>query len=505
MMVDVPSQPPLSPLVGRDEEIHRVSDLLGIDGDPGGHVVLGGDAGVGKSRVLAEVGRLAEAAGWRVLIGHCLDFGDGSMPYLPFSEAFGRLAGESADIATSLGRDSPAIARLLPRHRLLADSAPDSEAAPDSEVAHHPGTAHPEGAAHLEVTDRSALFDAVHEGLTRLGHDAPLLLVVEDVHWADQSTRELLTFCFSRPFDTPVGILTSYRSDDLHRRHPLRATLAEWTRRPSVSRLQLAPLSTADLRVLVRALRPESLSERDLLAILGRADGNPFYAEELVAAAESTGGALPAELADVLLARLDRLDDDGRLVVRAASATGRRVSHELLARGAGIDGVTLDRGVRASVEANVLVAVGTDGYAFRHALLAEAVYADLLPASGSGYTRPTHAPWPVGRWPAPPPNWPATRGSPTTCRAPPGQASRPATRRWRSAALGKLSGTTRWRWSCWPMRPSRRRSTPGAPTGSTRPIWLCGPAPPPSPPVCPTVPTRSRVTSSRGSRPKPIR
>jgi DNA-binding NarL/FixJ family response regulator len=356
MMADVPIETSLSPLVGRADELARLAELVGLGESPGGAVLLGGDAGAGKSRLLAELSGRARAAGWRVLVGHCLDFGDSSLPYLPLSEAFGRLATETPAAASALVEASPAIARLLPAHRLLTGS--------DAEV---------------EPTDRSSLLDAVHDALTRLGRDSPLLLVVEDVHWADQSTRDLLHFLFSRRFDVPVCIVASYRSDDLHRRHPLRGALAEWARLPAVARLQLGPLPDGDARQLVQALHPGSLLDRDLGLIVARAEGNPFFIEELVAAVEVSGGELPANLADLLLVRLDQLNDDGRLVVRAASVAGRRVPHDLLARGAGLDAAALDAAVRAAVEANVLVATGSDGYAFRHALLAEAVYQDLLP------------------------------------------------------------------------------------------------------------------------------
>jgi DNA-binding CsgD family transcriptional regulator len=355
MMDCMPPESTLSPLVGRAEEIDRLADLVGLGRAPGGAVVLGGDAGVGKSRLLAELRDRVQHGGWRVLVGHCLDFGDSALPYLPFSEAFGRLANDEPATAKNLVETSPAIGRLLPSRRLLADTA-DKPA-----------------------TDRAELFTAVHAGLSELGRIAPLLLIVEDVHWADQSTRELLTFLFTRQFDAPVAVVASYRSDDLHRRHPLRATLAEWGRLPAVTRLHLDPLGGADLRRLVQALHPEPLAEHEVQRILERADGNPFFVEELVAAAEAGDGWLPTELADLLLVRLDQLDDEGRLAVRAASVVGRRVPHDLLARGSDLSTAALDRALRAAVEANVLVAVGSDGYAFRHALLAEAVYQDLLP------------------------------------------------------------------------------------------------------------------------------
>lgn len=342
--------------MGRVEELQQLADLIGAGEVAGGAVLLGGDAGAGKSRLVAELSGRVTSDGWRVLVGHCLDFGDGSPPYLPFSEALGRLAAESPNAAESLVETNPAIAGLLPAHRLLTDS----ENAP-------------------EPTGRSTLFDAVHGALTQLSQDAPLLFIIEDVHWADQSTRDLMRVLFTRQFSAPIAVLATYRSDDLHRRHPLRAALAEWVRLPTVSRLQLGPLSDGEARQLIDQLHPESMPEREQRQILARAEGNPFFIEELVAATEVSGGALPADLADLLLVRLEQIGEDGRLVVRAASVAGRQVSHTLLAHGTDLDEAALDGALRAAVEANILVALGGDGYAFRHALLAEAIYQDLLP------------------------------------------------------------------------------------------------------------------------------
>jgi len=355
MMAGVPLDTRVTPLIGRVDELAALCDLVGLGSTAGGAVVLGGDAGAGKSRLVAELSERARSQGWRVLVGHCLDVGDGSPPYLPFSEALGRLAADSPAEAESLLTASPEIARLLPAQRLLAES--------DHAI---------------EPTGRTALYDALHSALTQLSAHTPLLLIIEDVHWADQSTRDLLRFLFARQFSSPTAILATYRTDDLHRSHPLRAALAEWTRLPAVSRLQVGPLTEAESRQLIRALHSRPIPEPELLRILARAEGNPFFIEELVAAA-TVGGALPTDLADLLLVRLDQIGDDGRLVVRAASVAGRRVSHELLARGAGLDDAALDAAVRAAVEANILVPLGDDGYGFRHALLAEAVYQDLLP------------------------------------------------------------------------------------------------------------------------------
>ena len=346
-------------LVGRADELERLETLLGLAaGQPTvTAVLLGGDAGVGKTRMLAELRPRAVAAGWRVVVGHCLNFGDSALPYLPFSEVFGRLVDEAPDVAEYVVKASPAVARLMPGRRVLA--AADQ---PDD-----------------ERLDRAGLLEAVHVGLTALSQPAPLLVLVEDVHWADQSTREMLSFLFSRRFAAPVAIVASYRSDDLHRRHPLRPLAAEWGRLPGVTRLQLERLPDADVRTLVGVLHPAPLPEEELRGIVARAEGNAFFTEELVAAAEMGGRSVPTDLADLLLVRLDQLDDAARQVVRAASVAGRRVSHQLLAHVVGLDGAALDLALRAAVDGNVLVPIGADSYAFRHALLAEAIYDDLLP------------------------------------------------------------------------------------------------------------------------------
>ena len=356
MIAGMAAETTLAPLVGRADEMRRLAELVGLDGGPGGHVLLGGDAGVGKSRLIAELTTRAQEAGWRVLLGHCLDFGDSAMPYLPFSEAFGRLAAEQTGIAKALVDASPAIARLLPAHRLLAEAVEPQE-----------------------VTEPAALFDAVSEALTELGRQAPVLLAIEDVHWADRSTRELLSFLFIRQLGSRVAVVASYRSDDMHRSHPLRATVTEWGRLATVNRTQLGPLDDHHMRLLIEALHSAQLSELEVQHVVERAEGNPFFIEQLVAATESGGGRLPRDLADLMLIRLDQLGDESRLAVRAVSVVGRRAAHDVLARGSGLDGPALDQALRAAVEANVLVAAGNDGYAFRHALVAEAVYQDLLP------------------------------------------------------------------------------------------------------------------------------
>jgi DNA-binding CsgD family transcriptional regulator len=391
-MIDlVAYQDTATPIVGRDRELADISRHLGLGGEPQSRsVLLAGDAGVGKTRLLAELVDRLTTAGWHAVVGHCLDFADTALPYLPFTEIFGRLATSDPEVAARLAQEHPALTHIQPGRRTISGTADRPS----------------------ENLDRGELFDAVHGALDSLGASAPLLVVVEDVHWADQSTRDLLRLLFARPFESPVSVLASYRTDDLHRRHPLRAAVAEWARLPGLHRVQLGPLADSDVRRLVGALHEGSrdggprdgllresalsqgslreasfrdgapghrMSESDLHAIVERAEGNAFFAEELMVASELGCRGLPDDLADLLLVRLDRLGDHPKQVVRAASCAGRRVSHVLLSQVVDQSDDELERSLRAAVESNVLVQVGADGYAFRHALLAEAVYDDLLP------------------------------------------------------------------------------------------------------------------------------
>ena len=350
-----------APLVGRDAELEELVSWLGGADEggvavPGGAtVLLSGDAGVGKTRLLAEVRDRLSAEGWRVVAGHCLDLGDSALPYLPFSEILGRLAADLPEVVERVAGHHPTLARLQPGRRTLAGEAA-------------------EGAA----VERSALFEGVRALLEEAALEHRLLVVVEDTHWADQSTRDLLTFLFAREATSPVSLVVSYRADDLHRRHPLRRHLAEWSRVGGVRRLALAPLGDEAVTRLIGELVPGGLGAAETGDIVDRAEGNAFFVEELTSAATGPGSWVPAELADVLLVRLDRLDDRARQVVRTASVAGRKVAHELLAAASGLDPAALDEGLRQAVEMNVLVPDG-DRYAFRHALLGEAVYDDLLP------------------------------------------------------------------------------------------------------------------------------
>ncbi|ODU00497.1 MAG: hypothetical protein ABS81_23450 [Pseudonocardia sp. SCN 72-86] len=360
-MSDVPRLGVGIPLVGRRDELRALSAALdAAAAGSAGAVLLAGEAGVGKTRLIAETVAHAHSAGFAVLTGRCLDTGEATLPYLPFTEALRGLAAERPDLVDA----------HPPLHRLLPGSRPREEVS-----------------AGERDLGQLRVFDAVLSVLEQRSAQHPVLLVLEDVHWADTSSRDLLVFLASRLGTQRLLVLASYRGDDLHRRHPLRPLLAELVRLPAVTRVDLGALGPADAEALVRELADGALSDQAIARIARRSEGNAFFAEELVSASDE---GVPDGLAEVLLARLDRLTPDARRVLRAASVAGRRVRHDRLAAVLDMGVDELETALRAAVAHHVLVpepggrsVTASDTYVFRHALLHEAVYQDLLPGERS--------------------------------------------------------------------------------------------------------------------------
>ena len=356
----MPPQTSQGKLVGRANELARL--LARLDEATSGQAVVAlvsGDAGVGKTRLLTELTRLAGERGFTVLSGHCAELGD-SVPYLPLADALRD--------ATHAPSGTPAVTPLLDA---LASRPVLSRLLPDR------GTGEPADSDGSGLA-RQQLFGAVLGLLTELADAAPVLLVLEDLHWADRSTRDLLTFLSRVLHRGRIAVVGSYRSDDLHRRHPLRQVVAELLRLPAVTAVDLGPLDSAAIAEHLTALAGKHLEAAVLNGIMARAEGNTYYAEELLSAA-ADGEALPAGLAALLLGRVERLSAPAQQVLRVAAVAGRRADDELVREVSGMPAAAYEDAVREAVAQQLLVPDGAEGYAFRHALLREAVYTDLLP------------------------------------------------------------------------------------------------------------------------------
>jgi DNA-binding CsgD family transcriptional regulator len=345
-------------LVGRDEQMAALEAAFSTarQGGPSA-VLLGGEAGVGKSRVVSEFGQAAAAAGARVLTGGCLELGTDGLPFAPFTAILRELVHEmGADAVASMlpGRTTRGLARLLPE---LGE--PDTSG--------DPGEA------------RARLFEEVLSALEHLARQSPVVLIIEDAHWADRSSRDLLTFLVGN--QRAIGgllIVVTFRSDDLHRTHPLRPMLATLDRITSVERIELPRLTRHDTAELAVRILGRELAADLADALYRRSEGNPLFVETLLCCDGELNRELPESLRDLLLGAVRRLPEDTQEVLRVASAGGETTGHPLLAAVTGLDDTALISALRPAVTANVLRAQA-DGYTFRHELIREALHEDLLP------------------------------------------------------------------------------------------------------------------------------
>jgi DNA-binding CsgD family transcriptional regulator len=346
--------------VGRVGELAELQ--LAVQEAAGGRptlVLLGGDSGVGKTRLVAELGHTLEPgndARPLILRGDGVEQTDGELPYAPLLSALRPLVRESNPALAALSRASRSqLATILPS---LDDGRPRDE--------------RPDASGQLR------LFEAVLELIDLLSESAPVLLILEDMHWADRSTRNFVAFLARSLRQERVMVLLTYRTDELHRRHALRPLLSELERLERARRIELEPFDRQELgEALADILGAEPdppLVER----LFTRSEGNPLYTEELLAAGLDGRGAAPQSLRDAFTVRIERLPPQAQRVARAV-AVGRALDEATLAAVTGLERESLQAALREAVAEQVLVA-GADGrFGFRHALLREALYDDLLP------------------------------------------------------------------------------------------------------------------------------
>jgi DNA-binding CsgD family transcriptional regulator len=354
--------------VGRAAELDRLCAALedAREGRPGTRLIVG-EAGIGKTRLVGEFMSRARRSDAHVLVGDCLQLGDTGLPYAPFVGALRpvlrSLAPEELDRLVGPGRAE--LAHLLPD---LGPPAPRRLARPDSSV--------------TAVAAQARLFEIVFAMLRRLADERPLVLVLEDLHWADSSTRDLLRFLVRNARDARFLFVATYRSDEMHRRHPLLPLVAELGRLPNVDDIELPVFGEAEVAEQVAGITGEPAAPELVAAVLVRSGGNPFFAEELIAAGEF-GLGLPRSLRDTLADRVRQLDEGAQAVLQVAAVAGGRLDHRLLVDVSDVEDGELGEALREAIEHHVLLPTSPDeapAYAFRHALLQEAVYEDLLPS-----------------------------------------------------------------------------------------------------------------------------
>ncbi len=328
-------------LRARERDTAKLHDALtlALQGEPQ-TVLVAGDAGIGKTTLVSDLARRAEELGFSVVVGHCLDIDAGI--------AFGAVIEAVSELVTPLeDLDSRPNARRM--RTLLDPETPRS----------------PEPYRVLEDL-RQTVLEAAAAG--------PVMLVLEDMHWSGRSTQDFAVALSRRGRGRLLFVLT-VRSEDLNRRHPTRKALAEIGRVPGARHVDLSPLDREGIASIVAASSGGPADPAVVRSVLDRSEGNPLYAEELLAADPQ---AMPEHLSDLFLARVDALAEGPRELLRVASVDGTRVDTDTLAEVAGIGRAQLDGFLRELLDANLLRGAG-DSLAFRHGLLREAVYDDLLP------------------------------------------------------------------------------------------------------------------------------
>jgi DNA-binding CsgD family transcriptional regulator len=337
--------------IGRADELANLDRAL-TDTKSGraAIVVVSGESGVGKTRLVTEFLHRAEHQGATVLVGGCTDFGENGPSYWAFLEA---LRPVWADVG------SPAVASSLPEVPTVAPPPGVDQSAPGP----------------------IPLFEMILRVLRWVAEMTPVVVLIEDVHWADRSTRDLLAFLLANLHLDRVMMIVTYRSEALGRRHSLQPLLAELRRGRRAEFMAVLPFTREEMVAQLHAIVGRTPEPELVELTWSRSDGNAFFAEELVAAiADGYGNELPPTLRPILMCRVEVLVDPAKRVLRLVAVANEGVTFDLLAavsEGAESD---LAEALRECVE-HQLLAVESDGrtYRFRHSLMQEVLYDELLP------------------------------------------------------------------------------------------------------------------------------
>jgi len=345
-------------LVGREAEMGRLEALLLESlGGRGRTALISGEAGVGKSAVVNKFLESARAQGARVLLGECTEI-EARRPFGPFMD----------------------VARAANRAAALPVASPDSA---------------------TTGVDRYRLHSVFTSLLTDLARERPMVIVIEDLHWADEASLELFPHLARKLRDLPLLLIGTYRSDELHRRHPLRAVLAELSRIRVAEDLGLRRLSEDEVATFLseamRLGRPPTVEFRQ--AVFLTCEGNPLFMEEVLRALVERGDVeyrdgswrrtkevaeivIPDTLRDAVLDRFRKLSTQTQEILLRAAVIGPRFDFDLLVRVNGASEAIVVGALRAAIDAQLLLEIaggeGETGYAFRHALTRESILLELL-------------------------------------------------------------------------------------------------------------------------------
>ena len=341
-------------LIGREDELTRLGDIAEHAVEHGTQMLLAsGEAGIGKTTLITECFTTLSEAGWGTHVGHCIEFADRPLPFGPIVAILRSILLDNLDDADELiGRHRDDLAGLLPE---LAGSAPA-------------------GASLAGDVDR--LFDGIAHVLSEAANRRPIAVLVEDIHWADAATRDLITSLIHTLGPARILLVITERTGAVDRKHPVRTWMAERRRHRNVHSLALEGLGQEELAQQALAVLGEAPSAAELDELAARTRGNPYFAQELLVARAAGNHELPTSLADFVGSRIERLDDDQRHVLRALAVAGGGVGHRMLT--AMTPDLKIEPVIRTLYDGGIIAVDGSD-YSFGHALLREAILRDVLP------------------------------------------------------------------------------------------------------------------------------
>ncbi|MBV8134074.1 MAG: AAA family ATPase, partial [Deltaproteobacteria bacterium] len=373
----------LDAMVGRERELSSLTS--GLDETLAGHgrlvFLVSGEPGIGKTRLADEFAAVAEAKGFAVRIGHCFQE---AVPFLPFVEMLERFVdciAEPEQLRRQLAQEASELARLLPKLRRILPDLPPALDLPPLQARRH-------------------LFNCFFDFLARIATEQPTLMIVEDLHWADDSTLALLDHLAQRIAELPVMLLGTYRDAEIDVTRGLAKTLEDLLRGRIATRLKLKGLPRDDVATMLSRLSGKSASAEVVEEIFAETEGNPFFVEELFRHLDeenrlydSTGEfhsslkiaefEVPESVRLVVARRLERLDETTRRMLATAATIGRFFSFELVEAASGTDGDSLMECIAEAEGAGLVYSLPESPKArfqFSHELVRQAVISRLSSA-----------------------------------------------------------------------------------------------------------------------------
>lgn len=341
-------------VVGRDTELAQLSQLADRSVEDGAQLVfVSGEAGIGKSTLVRTfLDRLA-SHGWGTHVGQCIEYSERSIPFGPVIRLVRSILREAEDQAGDLlGPHRADLSALLPEWR---DEGVDGDSL---------------------TGDVDRLIDAISSTVAHAAKDHPQALFIEDIHWADAATRDLVASLVHSLGQARILLLVSERTGAVPRGHVLRTWLAEQRRFPNVHTLDIAGLSIKALMEQAEHILGETPSIDLVREVERRTRGNAFFATELLMARRAGSNELPATLADFLTSRLDQLGEDEQEVLRAMAIAGDAIDHKLLATA--LPHLDIGPPMRRLFDESIVV-IEDGNYTFTHALMREAMLTGVLP------------------------------------------------------------------------------------------------------------------------------